>query len=261
VTRTTAANPATWPPPPGTPATLAEFARALLAAYGPQGWWPLLGHAGSNPTRSGSGAGYHPGDYSFPHDARQRFEICAGAILTQNTAWPNVERALRNLAATGLLAPPAILAAAPERLETAVRPAGYYRAKSRKLQAFSKLWLELDGRPPSRGQLLATWGVGPETADSMLLYAWGQPELVVDAYTNRVLLHHGFLAAPLPYARLKAFCLERLPADVPALQEFHALAVEHAKRLAQATGRLSRARREPAGAPTIPAPPGASACG
>jgi endonuclease-3 related protein len=88
---------------------LAALTERLYAAYGPQGWWPLLEHRGSNPTLTGRLTGYHPGDYSFPRTEAQRFEICCGAILTQNTAWPNVEKALQALADQGLLAPRWIL--------------------------------------------------------------------------------------------------------------------------------------------------------
>jgi endonuclease-3 related protein len=210
---------------------LPAFATALLAAYGPQGWWPLLAHAGSNPTASGRLTGYHPGDFTFPRSDAQRFEICCGAILTQNTAWTNVERALAALAGRALLTAPAVLAASPPTLETAIRPSGYFRAKAKKLRAFAEFYLDLAGRVPTREELLAVWGVGPETADSIRLYAYGQIEMVVDAYTIRVLCHHGFCRPPLDYARAKRYCTDRLPRSLEAYQEFHALMVEHAKRL------------------------------
>ena len=105
---------------------------ALLDAYGPQGWWPLLDVRGCQPTASGVLQGYHPGDFSFPRTAAQRFEICVGAVLTQNTAWPNVEKALGSLQRLEALAPECLLALPDARLEDALRPSGYFRVKRRK---------------------------------------------------------------------------------------------------------------------------------
>ena len=210
---------------------LAALAEALLDAYGPQGWWPLLAHVGSNPTSTGRLTGYHPLDFTFPRTDAQGFEICCGAILTQNTAWTNVERALAALASKQLLAPRAILSARDRTLETAIRSSGYFRAKTRKLRAFSQFYLTLGGRTPARAELLAVWGVGPETADSIRLYAYQQAEMVIDAYTIRVLCHHGYCRPPLDYARAKRYCEQRLPRSLASYQEFHALMVEHSKRL------------------------------
>jgi len=203
----------------------------LLAAYGPQGWWPLLGHPGKNPTSTGRLTGYHPGDFSYPRSDGQRFEICVGAVLTQNTAWGNVERALALLERAGLLSPTGILAASAQALEVAIRPSGYFRVKSRKLRELARFYLELGGRTPSRTQLLAVWGIGPETADSIRLYAYGQREMVVDAYTIRVLGHHGLCRGPMDYDRAKRFCVDGWRGSVAEYQELHALMVEHAKRL------------------------------
>jgi endonuclease-3 related protein len=191
----------------------------------------LLEYRGSNPTLTGRLTGYHPGDYSFPHTEAQRFEICCGAILTQNTAWPNVEKALQALADQGLLAPRRILAVDEQGLQQAIRPSGYFRAKARKLRAFCQFYLHLAGRLPSRELLLQVWGVGPETADSILLYAYAQTEMVVDAYTLRILRHHGYQRGKPSYAAAKAYCERKLPRSLDGYQEFHALVVEHAKRL------------------------------
>lgn len=210
---------------------LDAFAGALLDAYGPQGWWPLLAHAGSNPTSTGRLTGYHPGDFTFPRNGVERFEICVGAILTQNTAWTNVERALSLLGQGNLLSPRAILSAPDAALETAIRSSGYFRAKTQKLRAFAEFYLRLAGGTPSRARLLDVWGIGPETADSIRLYAYRQDEMVVDAYTVRVLFQHGYCRDPLDYARAKRYCEDRLPRSVEGYQEFHALMVEHAKRL------------------------------
>ena len=234
---------------PGRRIPLAELAERLYAAYGPQGWWPLLEHRGSNPTLAGRLTGYHPGDYSFPHSEAQRFEICCGAILTQNTAWPNVEKALQALAHHGLLAPRRMLAVDEERLQQAIRPSGYFRAKARKLRAFCEFCLQLSGRPPSREQLLQVWGVGPETADSILLYGYSQVEMVVDTYTLRVLLHHGYQRREPGYAAAKAYCERNLPRSLHGYQEFHALMVEHAKRLRAAASRELATRTFPRARP------------
>jgi endonuclease-3 related protein len=229
------------PVAPGAPVLLPRrtsldaFVNAMLAAYGPQGWWPLLGHAGRNPTSTGRLTGYHPGEFAFPRNQAERFEICLGAILTQNTAWTNVERALSLLQQRELLSAQAILAATDDAIQDAIRSSGYFRAKTRKLRAFAELALRLGDRTPSRDDLLAVWGIGPETADSIRLYAYGQPEMVVDAYTIRVLCHHGYCRLPLDYQRAKRFCEERVPRSVESYQEFHALMVEHAKRLRATT--------------------------
>lgn len=210
--------------------TLRQTYGRLLDAYGPQGWWPLLGVAGSNPTKTGSVRGYHPGDYSYPRNDAERFEICTGAILTQNTAWPNVEKALRALAGRGVRSPHAVLALPHAELGRLIRASGYYNAKARKLRAFAEFCVAQAGHTPSRSALLTVWGIGPETADSMLLYAYGQIEMVVDAYTRRILGHLGMVDADAAYDEIKHFCERRLPRDLMVYQEFHALMVEHAKR-------------------------------
>lgn len=230
--RDTSASP--QPFVPKTRVDLATLASQLLATYGAQGWWPLLTHRGCNPTSAGRLTGYHPGDYSFPRTEAERFEICCGAILTQNTAWPNVEKALFALSDQGLLVPHEILIADDSALEGAVRPSGYFRMKARKLRAFSEFHQKLGGRTPSRDELLAVWGVGPETADSMLLYGYGQTEMVIDAYTLRVLRVHGYKRGRPSYVEARAYCEKHLPRSLATYQEFHALMVEHAKRLAAA---------------------------
>ncbi len=210
-----------------------QLYQSLLAAYGPQGWWPLLGYQGGNPTASGCLTGYHPGQYGFPRTATERFEICVGAILTQNTAWGNVEIALAALQEEGLLAPRPMLKATPDKLASLIRPSGYFNLKTRKLQEFCRFYSSLAGRVPERAELLRVWGVGPETADSILLYAYGRLEMVVDAYTRRVLARLGLLEEAAPLAQVKRFCQSGLPSEVPVYQEFHALMVEHGKRISR----------------------------
>ena len=203
----------------------------LLERYGTQGWWPLLAHAGVNPTKTGVLRGYHPGDYSFPHTARERFEICVGAILTQNTAWPHAERALRNLDTLDALnGPDALLAIPQATLLAAIRPSGYFNAKARKVIALAEFLQTCPTSTPSRPALLSVWGIGPETADSIRLYAFRQPEMVVDTYTRRILAHLGLVENKIGYDNLKAFCVRELDSSVEVYQEFHALMVEHAKR-------------------------------
>jgi endonuclease-3 related protein len=211
--------------------------KKLYEAYGPQGWWPLVGHAGTNPTKTGAVQGYHMGDYSFPRNRAEQFEICLGAILTQNTAWPAVEKSLLNLKNINALAPEAILQLEEEVLKAAIRPSGYHNQKVRYIRNFTLFFQGLGERVPAREELLTIVGIGPETADSMLLYAFGQPEFVVDAYTKRILMALGLIAETASYASVKQLCEEALRKEIAhpkelvvAYQEFHALLVEHAKR-------------------------------
>ena len=154
---------------------LDEYYNALFTAFGPQHWWP-----GKTP-----------------------FEVIVGAILTQNTSWTNVERAITNLRRARLLTPAAIERSSPQMIEALIRPSGYFRQKARKLKAFcSFLRYEYSGslkkmfaQPTAalRQQLLGVFGIGPETADSILLYAGGHPVFVVDAYAKRMLARHGWI--------------------------------------------------------------------
>lgn len=166
------------------------------------------------------------------------FEVCVGAILVQNTAWTNVEHALGALRATGALSPTAMAALDEATLEALIRPSGQYRQKARKLRAFlatveaaggldALLALPAD---ELRRRLLATWGIGPETADCIVLYAAGRPAVVVDAYTVRLLgrLGHG-PGADAGYAAWAAWLGERLPGDAVAQGAFHAWVVLHCK--------------------------------
>lgn len=163
--------------------------------------------------------------------AETPFEVIVGAILTQNTAWTNVERALAALKALGPLTPARLLRMKSERLARTIVSSGYYNAKSKKLAAVSHWYLETGGltvlceRPlaPLRASLLEVWGVGPETADSILCYAAGRRTAVVDAYTRRILSRHGFLDADLPYEQIRAWLEARLSDSQFVYEEFHAL--------------------------------------
>jgi len=187
---------------------LLEIYRLLLDFFGPQHWWP-----GETP-----------------------FEIALGAVLTQNTSWSNVERAIANLKAANLLDAGRLHSLDIERLETLIRPAGYFRVKAKRLRNFTT-WLcdRYDGdmqnlAPVATGrlreELLAISGIGPETADSILLYALDRPIFVVDTYTARVMVRHGLIAPEgIDYHQLQDLFTSNLEPDVPLFNEFHALLV------------------------------------
>lgn len=226
----------------GTKPVIRKIYDCLLASYGPQGWWPLteLHEAcGANPTKTGSIQGYHPADYTYPRTRNQQFEIICGALLTQNTSWIQVEKALLNLKhllnlkQTHSFSPEAILSLDPETLKEAIRPAGYYNQKALRLKTLACWFSELGERVPARSELLSLKGVGPETADSILLYAFKQPSFVVDAYTKRIVTNLGLVDEKASYNEIKALFEENLPEDLAVYQEYHALLVEHAKRYYQ----------------------------
>lgn len=207
-----------------------QIYNALLKIYGPQGWWPLLGCKGTKPTKTGSIKGYHPRDYSHPKNNNQKFEICIGVILTQNTSWPQVEKALLNLKGLNALNPKEMKNLKLEKLKQAIKPAGYFNQKAKKLKIFAEFYINLKARTPTREELLNIWGIGPETADSILLYAFNVPEFVVDAYTRRVFANLGFIGQKAKYNEIKKLFENNLPKNLKIYQEYHALIVEHAKR-------------------------------
>ncbi|HII72026.1 TPA: endonuclease III domain-containing protein, partial [Candidatus Woesearchaeota archaeon] len=194
-----------------------------------QGWWPLLGHQGVNPTKTGSVTGYHPGDYSFPKDELQQFEICLGAILTQNTSWPQVEKALHNLKRINSLSAKGIKKLSAGKLREVIKPAGYYNQKAKYIREFIKFFERSEGIP-SRTDVLGVKGVGNETADSILLYAFKMPEFVIDAYTKRIFSRLGVISHSDSYESIKHLFEENLEKNLESYQEYHALIVEHAKR-------------------------------
>lgn len=201
------------PGPPRDPVKgrLLRLYRALLARHGPQGWWP----------------------------ARTPFEVAVGAILTQHTAWEGAARAVAALRARGLLAPRRLAVCDAVRLGTLVRPAGTYRLKARRLLDFTAWLLDrFDGDframrraplRPLRRELLGVRGLGPETADAILLYAAGRPVFVADAYTRRVLTRHRLLPRGAGYEATRLFLESHLPSDPALFSEFHALLVAVAK--------------------------------
>lgn len=209
--------------------TLRDIFDRLLAAYGPQHWWPA-----ETPT-----------------------EMIVGAILTQNTAWTNVERAIANLRQARALDWRALDALSEDALAALIRPSGTYRVKARRLKAFVEtLWRTyggsldamLDGPlPAARARLLRIPGIGPETADAILLYAGGRPAFVVDVYTRRLLRRHFLLDDRASYDQVQRFFHESLPPDAALFNEFHALIVEVGKK-------HCRAKAECAGCPLASLP-------
>ncbi|MBI4440177.1 endonuclease III domain-containing protein [Candidatus Woesearchaeota archaeon] len=187
----------------------------LLSRFGRQGWWPVQSERHS----------YHPGNYSFPKNSGGCFEICVGAILTQNTSWKNVESALLSLRRHNSLSPEAIKDMPQKKLAAIIRSSGYHNQKAKKLKAFVDFYLKKEH--PARESLLAIWGIGPETADSMLLYAYKAPIFVVDAYTRRIMGRIGYKQSS--YEELQKLFMDNLPGDYRLFNEYHALLVELGK--------------------------------
>jgi len=192
-------------------ATLREIYDRLFDALGPQDWWP-----GESP-----------------------FEVIVGAMLVQNTNWQNVKRAIDRLREADLLEPHALYDVPVEELEELIRPAGYFRIKARRLRSLLEFLVErYDGSLEAvfstesstlRDELLGVHGVGPETADSILLYAGEKPVFVVDTYTHRVLARHGWIAFDADYHMIQDYFHAGLPEDVQLFNEFHALFVRVGK--------------------------------
>jgi len=185
--------------------------RSLSDAYGRQGWWPAEGP----------------------------LEVVVGAILTQRTSWTNAERAILGLRNEGLLSLREMHVASAETIARAIRPAGCYNVKAAKLKAFShwmfahhrgdlSLFLGLP-QEDLRCDLLAIYGIGPETADAIILYAAGKPSFVVDAYTRRLFERLGLLSGDESYNAVRLAFMRALPRDVSLFSEFHALIVRHGK--------------------------------
>lgn len=199
----------------------------LYREYGPQGWWPLTPR-GKTRTKHHSGRPKTEGD---------RFEIMIGAILTQNTAWTNVEKALEQLHKSRLVRHDVLLKVRKDKVAGLIRSAGYYNQKAERLLLVSKFvkahgMKSLLAKDVSelREMLLAVKGIGPETADSIMLYAFEKPSFVIDAYTKRIFSRIGLCDADVSYDELQEMFVKNLDPDVDVYQEYHALIVEHAKR-------------------------------
>jgi len=196
--------------------TLLKVHDALLAHYGPQHWWP----------------------------AHTAFEVMVGAVLTQNTAWTNVEKAIANLYAAQAMDAEVILHAPQRRVASWLRPAGYFNVKAKRLRNFCAWYVERGGEKKlrrlntaaMRHELLSINGIGPETADDILLYAFHRPVFVIDAYTRRLLSRLQLAAGDESYDDLRTHIEEHLKHAsngrrelVPLFNEYHALIVRHAK--------------------------------
>lgn len=190
----------------------------LFTSYGPQGWWPL------------SDSGYHPSKYYLIKTHSQIFEVYVGAILAQSTSWKNVEKAIFNLKKNNLLNPKSLIEENKNLVKQAIRSTRYYNLKYDRLIDISKFYLELKNRMPTRHELLSVKGIGPETADTILLYAHREPIFVVDTYTRRILLHLKLIKKNAKYEEIQKLFMDNLPKDFRIFQEYHALIVEHAKR-------------------------------
>ena len=188
---------------------LLELYQGMLAAYGTPRWWP----------------------------AESAFEVAVGAVLTQNTNWSNVERAIDKLRAAGALSLRCMLQMRLEHLAELIRPSGYYNIKAQRLRNLCE-FLDEAGGLDSLGQLpvgearralLAVKGIGPETADDILLYALDMPVFVIDTYTRRLLVRHGLARGDEGYEILREGFEGVLPRDAQLYRQYHALIVEHAK--------------------------------
>ncbi|MCX7995870.1 MAG: endonuclease III domain-containing protein [candidate division WOR-3 bacterium] len=189
---------------------LMKIYNILFERFGPQNWWP-----GESP-----------------------FEVMVGAILTQNTNWQNVEKAIDNIKKAGMLSPHKLLEN-KERIPQLIRPSGFYKLKSKRLIAFLEYFVHnYDGDAENfsgkntdslRRELLSIAGIGPETADSILLYALNRPVFVVDAYTCRILSRHKLISRNKDYEEIRKFFEENLPRSVRLYNEYHALLVKLGK--------------------------------
>lgn len=202
----------------------------LYKKYGPQGWWPLI-------DCSLQENGYHPNDYSFPKNTQQIFEVCLGSILTQNTTFTSVTKSLQNLYHENALDSQKIRDLPIEKFKILIKPSGYFNQKAEYILNFIDFFHTLKNRIPLRSELLNLRGIGPETADSILLFAYNQAEFKVDAYTNRLFSHYGLIDKNAKYDEIKNFIETQIKEEIQdkqtlvhVYQEFHALIVAHSKK-------------------------------
>jgi len=187
---------------------LMEIYELLLERFGEQEWWPMK-------------RGFGP----------KEFEVCVGAILTQNTNWNNVEKSLKKMKEEKLTDVKAINKINPKKLEVVIRSSGFYKQKAKRLKEFAKISARKNFyRNITREELLKINGIGTETADSILLYACDKPFFVVDAYTRRIFSRLGLIDEAMKYDEIRRFFEGNLPRDVDVYKEFHALIVELAKK-------------------------------
>ncbi|MBP9044182.1 MAG: hypothetical protein KBG49_11915 [Spirochaetes bacterium] len=207
---------------------LSSVYKLLKKKYGSQGWWPIV-----NPDTGKS-------EYALgvPRNTDDIFEIAIGAILTQNVAWINVEKGIANLKRAGIFSPQSLLKAKEDKIASLITSTGYYNQKAKKIknflqwfktydfnfQNFSKLKIE-----EMRSQLLEIKGIGPETADSILLYGLKKKIFVVDAYTKRIFSRLGFFPESYSYEQMQEFFHNNFKGNVSSYNDFHALIVVHGK--------------------------------
>ena len=188
-----------------------QIYQTLYKEYGPQGWWPINNK-------------YNIGDYSIPKNKEQEFEIILGTILTQSTSWKNVEKTLNILRKNKLLSREKLEAINELELAKLIKHSGYNNQKARKIKEYLKFKGSIN-----RTGLLSIWGFGPETTDSVLLYAYKQPTFVVDTYTKRIFTRLGLIHEKDSYDKTQELFHDNLEKDYKIFNEYHALIVEHAK--------------------------------
>ncbi len=184
----------------------------LLKKHGPQGWWPVKGQ-------------YSVELKNRKKTSSEKFEIAVGAILTQNTSWKNAQKAIDALRTAKLLSKKAILSTPKAKLAGVIKSSGYHNQKAKKLKAFCAH----NGKINREG-LLSIWGIGPETADSILLYAYDVPVFVIDAYTKRLLKKLGWISGKESYGEVQEVFHKNLPRKASLFNEFHALIVAEMKK-------------------------------
>jgi len=207
--------------------------RRLYRRFGPQSWWP------ATPLPRAGGVRRKPPKIKRRRPVLERFEVIVGAILTQNTNWGNVERAIANLKNKNVLSPRALDRLSREELAQLIRPAGYFNIKAQRLKNFLAFFfkeyqgslarMQKEGTSVLRERLLSVNGIGPETADSILLYALDKPVFVVDAYTKRIFSRHGIVGSDHDYHRIQDAFIGNIPKDLKTFNEYHALIVRLGK--------------------------------
>lgn len=193
--------------------------KRLFAAFGPQRWWPIKGEYKKRVLSE-----------------KDKLEISIGAILTQNTSWQNVEKVLEQLHEYNLIDLKKLASISEQKLARLIKSSGYFRQKAKKLKIFAKHVLKYGSfnkflaQKNLREELLSLWGIGPETADSIILYAAEKPAFVIDTYTKRIMSRYGICKSDIEYHELQNHFHQKLPKDQKLFNEYHALLVELAKR-------------------------------
>ena len=189
----------------------------LLKRYGKQGWWPLWSSR------------LNKFEYNSinPKNFNQKLEICLGAILTQNTNWKNAEKALMNLIKNNLINVKKLDKIKENKLALLIKSSGYYRQKARKIKEFVKFLISK--KEINRENLLSVWGIGKETADSILLYAYNKPFFVVDNYTKKLFSNLNYCKKDISYDELQELITKKIPKEVNVYKEFHSLIIAYGK--------------------------------